>query len=45
MEEDNIAMCRQMTGLPVLATVGDDAEDIDIDPEVLAGLYDDIRLA
>ena len=45
MEEDNIAMCRQMTGLPVLATVPDDAEDIDIDPEALAGLYDDIRLA
>lgn len=45
MEEDNIAMCRQMTGLPVLATVRDDAEDIDIDPEVLAGLYNDIRLA
>ena len=45
MKEDNIAMCRQMTGLPVLATVRDDAEDIDIDPEVLAGLYDDIRLA
>ena len=45
MEEDNIAMCRQMTGLPVLAAVRDDAEDIDIDPEVLAGLYDDIRLA
>ena len=37
-------MCRQMTGLPVLATVSDGAEDIDIDPEVLAGLYEEICL-
>ena len=44
MEEDNIAMCRQMTGLPVLATVRDDAEDIDIDPEVLAGLYEEVTI-
>ena len=44
MEEDNIAMCRQMTGLPVLATVRDDAEDIDIDPAVLAGLYEEVHL-
>lgn len=44
MEEDNIAMCRQMTGLPVLATVSDGAEDIDIDPEVLTGLYEEICL-
>ena len=38
MEEDNKFMCEHMTGLKVLACVGDDARDIDIDTDILTSL-------
>ena len=40
MEEDNKFMCEYMTGLKVLACVGDDARDIDIDTDILTSLYE-----
>ncbi len=39
MEEDNLYMCEKMTGLPVLACVQDGDTDIDIDDDILKGLY------
>lgn len=39
MEEDNLKMCEEMTGLKVIACVPDNAEDIDIDDDVLTALY------
>ena len=44
MEEDNIAMCQHMTGLPVIAKVEDNAEDLDIDADVLAEFYDEVKI-
>lgn len=41
MEEDNLAMCKAMTGLPVLAWVEDGACDLNIDKEVLLSLYEE----
>ena len=32
MEEDNIAMCRQRTGLPVLACIPDGAQELPMEP-------------
>lgn len=43
MEDDNIAMCQYMTGLPVLAKVQPGAKDLDIDVEVLKDLYDEVK--
>lgn len=40
MEEDNIFMCEHMTGLPTLAKVQPGDTDLDIDPALLAGLYE-----
>ena len=40
MEVDNKFMCEYMTGLKVLACVGDDARDIDIDTDILTSLYE-----
>lgn len=40
MEEDNKFMCEYMTGLKVLACVGNDARDIDIDTDILTSLYE-----
>lgn len=40
MEEDNLRMCEYMTGLKVLACVGDGDTDLDMDVELLASLYD-----
>ena len=44
MEEDNIAMCQYMTGLPVIAKVQDNAKDLDIDADVLAEFYDEVKI-
>lgn len=41
MEEDNLKMCEYMTGLKVLACVSDGDNDIDIDAEFLASLYEE----
>lgn len=40
MEDDNIYMCKYMTGLPTLAKVKPGDTELDIDAEVLAGLYE-----
>lgn len=40
MEEDNLKMCAEMSGLPILARVTDGANDIEIDMEVLTALYE-----
>ncbi|MBR6060881.1 MAG: AAA family ATPase, partial [Spirochaetales bacterium] len=39
MEEDNLYMCEKMTGLPVLACVQNGDTDIEIDDDILKGLY------
>lgn len=39
MEEDNKRFIEEFTGVPVLACVKENDRDIDIAPEVLAGLY------
>ena len=44
MEEDNIAMCRHMTGLPVIAKVQDHAKDLEIDADALAEFYDEVKI-
>lgn len=44
MEEDNIAMCQYMTGLTVIAKVQDNAKDLDIDADVLAEFYDEVKI-
>ena len=38
MEEDNRYMCERLTGLPVIACVGRDDKEIDIDTERLLGI-------
>ncbi len=40
MEDDNIYMCEYMTGLPTLAKVKPGDTELEIDVEVLAGLYE-----
>ena len=40
MEDDNIFMCEYMTGLPILAKVKPGDTDLDIDVQLLAGLYE-----
>ena len=44
MEDDNIFMCEHMTGLPVIAKVQDDATEIETDADVLAALYDEVKI-
>ena len=44
MEDDNIFMCEHMTGLPVIAKVQDDATELEIDADVLAALYDEVKI-
>lgn len=41
MEEDNLRMCEHMTGLPVVVCIEDEAEDLNIDAELLASLFED----
>jgi dethiobiotin synthetase len=38
MEQDNIHMIRELTGIPIIACVQADAEDLRMDPEVLLSL-------
>lgn len=40
MEEDNVAMCKKRTGLPVLACATDGITDLDIDVALLKSLYE-----
>ncbi len=40
MDDDNIFMCEYMTGLPTLAKVKKGDTELDIDVDVLAGLYE-----
>lgn len=39
MEEDNLKMCEELTGIPVIACVKTGDTELDIDPEHLASLY------
>lgn len=39
MEEDNIEMCRQLTGIDVIACVGEGAESLGADADILEKLY------
>ena len=43
MEEDNIAMCEQMTGLPTLATVQDGDSELRMELDALTALYDEVN--
>ena len=40
MEEDNLRMCEFMTGEKVIACVEDGAEELDINADALASLYE-----
>lgn len=40
MEEDNIRMCADMTGIPILAKVMDGENDLKMDADTLASLYE-----
>lgn len=40
MEEDNIYVCEEMTGLKVIARVSDNDTSLDIDSELLVSLYE-----
>ncbi len=40
MEEDNLKMCEQLTGLPILCRVAPDADNLDISAAELAALYE-----
>lgn len=44
MEDDNIFMCEHMTGLPVIAKVQDDATELETDADMLAALYDEVKI-
>ena len=44
MEEDNLAMCQALTGLPILATVQEGDTTLRMDPEALAALYEEVKL-
>ena len=39
MEEDNLTMIEELTGVKVVATVQKDDETLDLDAEELAALY------
>lgn len=41
MEEDNVRMCEYRTGLKTLACVEEGAEELDMDAELLASLYEE----
>ena len=43
MEDDNIRMCEYMTGLPTLAKVSPEDNDLHIDIDVLKNLYDEVN--
>lgn len=40
MEEDNLRMCEYLTGVKVLACVQEGSSDLEMDPELLASLYE-----
>ena len=44
MEEDNIATCEDMTGLPTLARVKDGDAELDVKAEALLALYDEVTV-
>lgn len=44
MEDDNIFMCEHMTGLTVIAKVQDNATELETDADVLAVLYDEVKI-
>ena len=37
-------MCQNMTDLPVITKVQDNAKDLDIDADVLAEFYDEVKI-
>ena len=43
MHEDNLAMCREITGTDVIACVSDGDGNINIDPGFLASLYGEVK--
>ena len=44
MEEVNIALCAQLTGLPILAKVQPGDTELSMDAGVLANLYDEVTM-
>lgn len=40
MQEDNLKMCEELTGIKIIACVEENASDINIDPSFLAWLYE-----
>lgn len=44
MEEDNIAMCTELTGLPVLAKVQRGDTELSLSADALADLYDEVEI-
>ena len=44
MEDDNIFMCEHMTGLSVIAKIQDNATELETDADVLAALYDEVKI-
>ena len=44
MEEDNIKMCQELTGLPIIAKVEPAATDLNINPATLAKLFQEVKL-
>lgn len=44
MEEDNIALCQQMTGLPTLAKIPQGATDLPMSWQALTALYDEVTV-
>ena len=43
MEEDNLAMCQALTGLPILAAVQAGDTQLRMDPDALAALYEEVK--
>lgn len=43
MEDDNIFMCKHMTGLPTLAKVQDGDTELDMNIDALCALYDEVK--
>jgi len=41
MEEDNIRMCEELTGIKVISKVSDDTTELDIDTEYLASIFNE----
>ncbi|MCI6629347.1 MAG: dethiobiotin synthase, partial [Lachnospiraceae bacterium] len=45
MQEDNIRMIEELTGIPVVAVVRDGDDEIEISPENLCDMYGEISVS